>query len=297
MGSSSNLGLPDRIDLPYFTYGLLQPGEIAYSQIEALLRDDPTPNEVQGALYARDGLPLLVPGEGYDSVSGYLIQFADEDAEEAYERISSFEPKEQYRWAIVELLGSDDIANVLVGKSPRKGSIEVYEGVWRGRWDPLLTSGLSVVEEVADQYAGEIFSPGPPDFFEWERLFRLQMAYLFLWTVIERYAALAYGPALGPMQKVNKFGGDPGFMRALRRSVGRTDEVYKSSDPRDRADLNPDNGGNSAEYYYYVRSNITHRGKAAFTDAEKVRKSLLELYDIFSEMLEERMGFEEEDAC
>lgn len=288
-GNSSNSGLPDT-DLPYFAYGLLQPHEIAHTQIKSLLRDEPIQEEVQGALYARDGLPLLAPGEGYNSVGGYLLRFAAEHAGEAYRRISAFEPAKHYKWGMAKLLHSGETANVLVGKRVQKGSTRVFDREWRGNRDPLLTSGLSVVEDIVDQYAGEGFESAHPDFFDWERLFRLQMAYMFLWTVMERYAALAYGPSLGAMQKIRRLGEDRAFQQALKRLVRRKDEVYRSSDPEDRADLDPDNGVKSANYYYYVRSNITHRGKAAFNDAEKVRESLLELHKIFGEVLEERMG-------
>lgn len=294
--SSSNLSLPDQTDLPYFVYGLLQPGEIAHAQIESLLEGEPVEDEVQGTLYARDGLPLMVPGEGYNSVRGYLLRFAEEDAEAAYEKISNFEPEKHYNWGEVTLPRSGETANVLVGKRPKKGSIRVEEGVWKGRQDPLLTSGLSVVKEVADQHAGEKFSV-PPESFEWERLFRLQMAYMFLWTCIERYGTLAYGANVGPMQKIKRFGEDSSFQRALKCADVRTGEkIVKSNDPEDQKTLNPDNGVSSAHYYYYVRSNITHRGKAANKDGEVVRNSLLELQEIFSNMLEEYMGGEEADV-
>lgn len=284
MDDQPNLGLS------YFVYGLLQPGEIAHAQVESFLKSEPVEDEVQGTLYARDGLPLLVTGEGCKTVRGYLLRFAEEQAEEAYAKISHFEPVKHYRWDTVRLPRSGEKANVLVGKSPEKGSIRVEEGVWRGERDPLLTSGLSVVEEIADQYATERFRSAPPDSFEWERLFQIQMAYMFLWTCIERYAALAYGPGLGPNQKIKEFGKDPVFQRALRRTKVREDSVYKSTNPSDRADLKPDDGVKSADYYYYVRSNITHRGKAAYSDGEKVRMSLLELLKIFDAMLDEQVS-------
>ena len=284
------LGPPVRIDLPYFSYGLFKPGEIAHGQIEPLLDGEPVETAVAGALYVRDGLPLLDPG-GTDPVLGYLLRFRVVDAEEAYGRISAFEPPRHYRWDTVGLMGSKETANALVGRSPNKGSIRDEEGLWTGRHDPVLTVGPSVVRETAEQFAGQEFaSAARPDDFDWPRLFRLQMAYLFLWTVIERYAALAYGPSLEAMQKVRRLGEDPAFEQALKRVVTRSGRVHRSDKPTDHADLNPDRGYGSALYYYYVRSNITHRGKGAWRDGEIVRRSLLELLEIFREVLEERMG-------
>jgi hypothetical protein len=74
------------------------------------------------------------------------------------------------------------------------------------------------------------------------------MAYLFLWTVIERYTALAYGPALEPGEKVKYLGEDPAFARALKEIVSRVDRVYDSRNPKNRADLNSDNAVSSAKY-------------------------------------------------
>ncbi len=88
------------------------------------------------------------------------------------------------------------------------------EAEWTGRRDPVLTAGLKAVSEVTNQHACEELTSAPPDVFDWPRLFKLQMAYLFLWTVIERYTALAYGPALEPGEKVKYLGEDPAFARA-----------------------------------------------------------------------------------
>ena len=57
-----SLALPERTDLPYFAYGLFKPGELAYGQIESLLDGGPVEARVPGALYVRDGLPLLKLG-------------------------------------------------------------------------------------------------------------------------------------------------------------------------------------------------------------------------------------------
>ncbi len=118
------------------------------------------------------------------------------------------------------------------------------------------------------------------------------MTYLFLWTIIERYASLAYGPPLEPMQKAKRLGEDPAFQGALRRVVTRVERVYDSRDPTNHGDLDPARGRASAKYYYYVRSNLSHRGKGAHKDGEIIRLSLLELQAIVGLVLEERIGLE-----
>jgi gamma-glutamylcyclotransferase (GGCT)/AIG2-like uncharacterized protein YtfP len=288
-GAPHTLGLPEYTDLPYFAYGLFKPGELAHGQVDAFLDGVPVEAWVPGALYVRDGLPLLKLG-GMDTVHGYLLRFREGEAEEAYTRISTFEPRKHYRWDTAKLGETNETANALLGRSPEKGSIRHEEGDWTGRRDPVLTRGLPVVHDVAAKQAQEEFHSAPPDRFDWPRLFRLQMAYLFLWTIIERYAALAYSPTLEPMEKVKKLGEDPAFQRALSQVVSREQRVYDSRDPTNYADLDPERGRCSAEYYYYVRSNLSHRGKGAWNDGEIVRRSLLELQEIVRQVLEERMG-------
>jgi hypothetical protein len=56
--------------------------------------------------------------------------------------------------------------------------------------------------------------------------------------------------------------------------------VYDSRDPSKYGTLVRDNPRKCLDYYYYVRSNLSHRGKGAFNDGEIVRCSLLELHSI-----------------
>jgi hypothetical protein len=157
----------------------------------------------------------------------------------------------------------------------------------------VFAPGLSAVREVADRDAREEFHSAPPDRFDWPRLFRLQMAYLLLWTIIERYASLAYGPTLRPEEKIERFGQDPAFKRALKGVVTRAGEVYDSQDPEiPPARLDPEHPVSSAYYYRRVRHNLTHRGKGAWKDGEINRKSLVELQGIVDHVLTERVGLQ-----
>jgi len=153
--ASGQLDLPEQLDLPYFAYGLFKPGELAFGQIKSLVEEDPVEAQVPGALYVRDGLPLLEPKRG-NSVHGSLLRFLEGSAEDAYATISAFEPRKHYRWKRVTL-DTGEMANTLVGLSPDRGSIHNEEGMWTGRQDPVFVMGLSVVREVVDQQAREEF--------------------------------------------------------------------------------------------------------------------------------------------
>jgi hypothetical protein len=285
MSSKHPLPAPDDVTLPFFSYGVFKPGEFAYRQLESLVDDRPESATVSGSLWLRDGLPLLEPGtEG--SVAGCLLEFKPGKEADAYALVSKVEPGEHYEWMTVEVTsaGKHRGANALRGLLPSEFSapFEGYE--WTGRQDPVFNEAIKLLHESVKEHAETKFVSVPPESLDWNRFYRLQMAYLLLWSAIERFAALAYGPRLAPTQKVAQLGGDPLFGKALG-SVSRTGRVCDSRDPKAVYTLDRTNPKSSAEYYYQVRCNLSHRGKGAWGDAELVRTSLKELLSIFESML------------
>ena len=168
-------------------------------------------------------------------------------------------------------------ANVLMGGSPRKGSIHPEYQIWEGEKEPLFTVALDVIQKSLDRYSQ----------FEWdlEPFFQLQMAYMLLWTSIERFVSFKYHLGERVTEKVFKLAEDPVFARALHDRVKEERGVYRSDDPSKRAVLNPNKPKKALEYYYQIRSNITHRGKTAIRDHEMLLASLSELFGIFKEVL------------
>lgn len=207
----STLALPENRGLPFFTYGAFMPGELAFSQIEKFLNKHPVPAKVKGHLMVRDGLPLLDPDIG-EVVNGYLLSFKDESCNDGYQAICNFEPRKIYFWRNVTLLEPQLRANLLVGKSLNQGGAKPFEGSsWSFRCDPVFEYGILVVKEMSNDFAKEPFEGRLSEDVEWSRFFKLQMAYLLLWSAIERFSAFAYGPALGPEEKIKRLGGGPTF--------------------------------------------------------------------------------------
>jgi hypothetical protein len=274
---------PKNTELPYFAYGLFKPRELAFNQIEEFVSEKPKKMAVNGSLLVRDGLPLLKLGRGGE-VEGYLINFKEGDSVRAYDKICQFEPKEHYTWAAYDF-GNGVLGNLLVGKSPNKGSVPYDKREWTAQDDPVFNEAMALVREIVNNYAMKNFEPAPPKNFDWKRLFQLQMAYLFLWVAIERYCSLAYGPNLEPGEKLNKLKGELVFKDALKIVVKRTGKVTDSRNPEETYILNADNSSSSINYYYRIRSNLSHRGKGVWKDGEIVRLSLLELFEIFQRML------------
>ncbi len=270
---------PPNIDWPFFAYGLFRPGQLAFFQLRELVAKVDEPARVAGSLLLRDGLPIIDP-DSRERTEGALLTFLPERASDAYDCISTMEPDKHYRWNEAKINGVS--ANVLVGRSPRKGSVVCEDAVWDGWNDPLFTAALEVVEETLKSQV-----------FDWDMksLFKLQMAYLLLWSSIERYVSLRYHLGDKVTAKVGKLATESAFATSLKQHVHLNDsqggyrEVYRADRPGERVVLNPHSPDKAVDYYYQVRSNITHRGKGVPRDYDLLKKSLEELLNIFRDVL------------
>lgn len=264
---------PADINLPFFAYGLFKPGQLGFFQLRGLVSGDAREACIQGDLRLRDGLPIIDP-EGTETVRGTLLEFSRASASAAYDGISAMEPDKHYRWLTMRADGVK--ANVLVGRSPRSGSIHSEEEEWDGWSDPLFTAALDVVEETLQSQQ-----------FDWDLkpLFRLQMAYLLLWSSIERYVSLRYHLGDKVTQKLNQLARESAFIAGIRQRVEEPRHVFRADCPNQREVLDPTSPETSVAYYYQVRSNITHRGKGVVRDYEHVSMSLSELLPTFREVL------------
>lgn len=228
------------------------PGEIAFFQIKPHVASV-TEATTAGQLLIRDGVPVLDRTRPAETSPGHRIEFAAGASQAAHAAIDAMEPMSQYKWQVA------DGMNVLAGLKPRNGTRPLYGEVWSSWRDPAFEDALLVVDEaLAQEFVWDDFKP----------FFRLQSAYMLLWTSIERYASLRYG--LGEnqsvMSRVKKIATEPALMAGLRqidpevlrdlRSVARTDR------PSEKAALDLEAEPEKAvTYFYQVRSNVTHRGK------------------------------------
>lgn len=112
------------------------------------------------------------------------------------------------------------------------------------------------------------------------------MAYLLLWTIIERYVTIRYH--LGGdnvVKKIHKLESDETFCIELKKVNGKKREIFKSDRPRTKVVLDFNNPKKAIDYYYQIRSNIVHRGKAAYNDYSMLYKSTVELLDIMQKTI------------
>ena len=94
---------------------------------------------------------------------------------------------------------------------------------------------------------------------------------------------------MDPGKKVRKLGEDEAFKRALQEVIKLPGpKIYDSRNPKLALSLDPTNGCKSANYYYGVRSNISHRGKGTWKDGNIVLNALTQLENIFTLVLERK---------
>lgn len=265
---------PDRT-LPFFTYGLLQPGQPAFHQIRDMV-DHGELVEAPGTLRVQDGLPILKESSG--SVRGILLTFKPESIAKAYNTIRKFEPADRYTWGQTTIGGGP--SNVLYAAHPDSGNPIDWPD-WDGWRDPLFHETLETITKTRPR------SREP----NYNNLFRLQMTYLLLWSSIERFVALRYGATDTIEGGIRQLAEDRSFAELVQqhvpegagagvgvidsRSPGGTEFRLNRSKPRD-----------CLNFYRRIRHNVTHRGKSGPTrDTELLNDSLDQLLPIFEGLL------------
>ena len=278
---------PADMSLPYFDYGLFKPGELPFKQIEKFLDGDPESKNLDGlSLFRRDGIPLLIPRKIDNPVRGVVLRFREETSDEAYQVISNFVGQIQYNWGIIDF-GEQGTFNVLWGTEPDQGADETPFHHWTVRNDPIFREGMAVIRQVIED-EGRVSLDILPN--RWETLFKLQMAYLLLWSAIERYCYFAYGLNLSPKEKRDSLAAEDIFKDALKTVLKKAEHstkrrVYNFYDINRLVRLDYYKARSSIEYYYLVRNNIAHRGKDEDRDFEIIKYSLIELHEIFQIVL------------
>jgi len=112
------------------------------------------------------------------------------------------------------------------------------------------------------------------------------MAYTLLWSAIERYAGLKYHLGRNVNEKVFHIANENVFIDSLKKNVKSIRKIFSVTDLK-KYTLDSNNPKGSLKYYYQVRSNVVHRGKAVTHDFDTVKSSLEELLAIFKDLLNE----------
>jgi hypothetical protein len=276
------MSLPQDVTLPFLAYGIFKKGEVSFHCIKAYVQATTSSIELPYKLYVRDGIPLVDATDTSGRTQGCLIYFREETYELAYRKISELEPEKYYRWQTIEIEGKK--ANFLAGKSPTRGSTPAESTDWNSWDDPLFTEVFDIARSANEISVIDITG---------KAFLQLQMIYLLLWTSIERFASLRYGfRGERVSEKLHKFANSTEFSNALKarllKNSGRSSRKIFSSDTVDKHyKLSSEDPIEAIDYYYQIRCNIAHRGKAAIEDAKLVKECIEEVSDIFEQILQE----------
>jgi hypothetical protein len=275
------MNLPANTNLPFFAYGIFKQGQISYPIIEPFVGQN-TPHYIHGKLWVRDGIPLaqlLHHTDNSEFISGDLISFKRGQEVDGYQSICNLEPDYYYEWS--EVAEGDNWVNILIGKKINKGAEEYEAPEWNSWDDPLFTTAFEVINELISEAENDLYSS-----IDGRSFLKLQMGYLLLWTSIERFVTLRYcfsGKTI--RQKILELQYEPKFSEALLRLNSESYRKIYSSENTSDYFFDKSKPVKTLDYYYQIRSNITHRGKASVTDAKLVLKCLKDLTSVFEGLI------------
>jgi len=282
---------PPRLDLPMFAYGPDKPDQPAHDLLRAFVAQTEPATLATGGLRVRDGQPLLDP-DGSVGVNGVLLTFASGREKDAYTTVCEVAARQHYRWDMTEMRvdGRPGRVNVLRGRHPGRGSSDEWFSSWSASDDPLLRFGLARVRRDALEHAAAAFPVVTSDEAgAWDRFYALQSAYLLLWSAVERFTALAYGPAQPALERTWRLGDDPRFRECVvAAGVAPSPKTADSRDPT-RARRIREDGAGAMFSWDAARHLVAHPGRTAFVDGVLLRRSLIDLHDAFRLHLLDRL--------
>lgn len=319
------IGLPEHVEYPFFAYGFFKSDELAYDKIKSFVVGSPQRANVEGLLYEKDGLPIFTnkyqdEKQNSYTVEGELISF--NNGRRAYKEITKIEPGKLYSWDVIDVYSNDGVkkANILVAcddllseDSAVNGAIKLKHAedqlaqdrgiAWHGYRDILFTKGMEFLEkEVFNKpqrfsYSGKYTNKDVILY----KLFSLQMAYTFLWTIIDRHNTIKYRVNSEKLKKQREAMAQDKYFREAIEKIGNDlifeyPGIYESSSGTFRLFAGAQNNTidgyyKKIEMYYQVRCNVVHRGKAGLdaTDFPKLRGAFLDMFAIMQYMLRKEL--------
>jgi hypothetical protein len=271
--------MPADTSLPFFSYGIFRVGGIGFISIKEYINKVDKNKSATGKLLVRDGIPILDTEEVTASTIGDIFYFTDSDYEKAYGKIVALEPEKYYSWIVQKIDGIN--VNLLSGVRAKNGSVVAENSFWDS-WndDALFTTAFEIIDEELER-VGVKFVDG-------KRFLKLQMLYLLLWTSIERYLGLRYSFRGAEISsKIRSLANNKNFAEMLVKFTehSRYRKIYSTDRVDDALRFDCHNAKKSLEYFYQVRCNITHRGKAAMGDSDLVEQCLRDLCRVYKEFL------------
>lgn len=271
------LNLPNNTELAFFAYGIFKPGQLAYSKIKNHVNEKNS-IELNYQMKLRDGVPILIDNQrDYNQTKGYIITFKKGQERQAYQAISNTLLKKLYEWKTIEINGND--VNILFGVDPENGSDHIEDPEERvsfnGKNDPLFKEALELIEKNlnTDKNSHKIKS-----------FFELQMNYMLLWSAIDRFSSLKYNKQYKSWNN-EKFSKERAFKEGIKKYGNEPHIPVYSTEDLVVHEFNAKDPLETIKYYYTLRCNVVHRGKATVGDFSMLKTATKELLEIFKNIL------------
>ncbi len=326
--------VPKNTELPFFAYGFFKSDELAYKKIENLVDGEITRTVVEGLLYEKDGLPILTCPQIQKRRKTYKIRgelFSFKDGSVAYESIANIEPGQLYCWETVDTLDADgnhQNANVLVAckdllnrnnevegavlKKEEDKDYDDYGSIsWHGYNDFLFSKGMDFLQKA--YFDNEDYLNFNEPFVHnedtYKKLFSLQMAYTFLWSIIDRHNSMRYNLNSRELYKQRiAMAEDDLFGEAIKEIrdnfIFSYPKIYSSNSAKSKYFTAKNNAltdgwknilsqystadwKNKLGVFFQIRCNVVHRGKSGHdpSDYSKLRGAFLDMFAIMQYML------------
>ena len=269
----------------FLAYGVFKPKQVAYSLIKDYVSHYSEEIYLMDyQLLHRNGMPMIVENTGFNTYCN-LITFNRDNNKKAYETISKPRSNSLFKWDEIEI--NSQTVNCLVAKNQNMGEPYVYEK-YDGKNDIGFYETLNFIKSNLDKQRN--------DNHDQNNFLLLQMNYMLLWSVIDKYTALRYG-GWGQMTRVEKLSKETAFRNAIQNHVQDRSAYVYSSSSNNKYDLDVtrrSNNGyeNIAKYYYHIRCNIVHGGKVMFQESEPVKLATEELLNVMRYILDDAFNMD-----
>lgn len=284
------MDLPRNLRYPFFAYGFFKKGEIAFYSISNYVEES-SRDCYSCSCFDKDGIPIISRGKT-NKVFGDVIIF--NNSEKAYLEIVSKEPGELYDWNEIVTEGGVRV-NILMAKHNKVNGaslVDEYRVDWTAKKDSLFCDGM---EYLKKRYFSPLLAREYHPYFDivsekksLYTYFELQMGYVFLCTIIERYATLKYRISAERInEKVKCLVEEPFFCNnseMINSWISNLNIVDVANYRNRSCGINQDLK-KIMPMFYQIRHNSVHRGKALFSDYKKLEKAFLVLYAIMANVL------------
>ena len=286
-------------ELPLFVYGSLMPGEIAFN----LISDQVEKSEyafLKGAVTCiRDGFPFInidpIRWGVTSQVPGYLLFSKKGRNKEMLDVAILYENPHFYELIEVDIESNNQTirAQVFSGRAPKREDVVVLEEPWRSHSNPLFAHAFPQIGIELEALLENLESnPAIFPTVYWPQMVRAEGLFLVLTSILEHLITLKYGygeefkPDSTPLQpsikqptirtKLQALSFEADWKAAFNQveipeiivfDVWERNKSFKSS-----------NQTQALYAWYAVRSNLGHRGKSSWKDADKILRACVGLY-------------------